>query len=65
MYSLNVLNESEDEDENEPLVASANIANSHVKKQEVEEKFEEPVIPNEKDVDQADLVDLFSKIIRL
>jgi len=64
MYSLNVLNESDDDDENEPIVASANIANIQVKKQELEEKFEEPVIPNDKDVDQTELVDLFSKIIR-
>ncbi|CAG9806059.1 unnamed protein product [Chironomus riparius] len=65
MYSLNVLDEPEEDDEDETIAASANIANIQVKKQKSEAKFEEPVIPNDKDVDQTELVDLFSEIIRL
>ena len=65
MYSLNVLDEPEDDDDDESIPASANIANIQVKKQKCEEKFEEPVIPNDKDVDQTELVDMFSQIVRL
>lgn len=66
MYSLNVLDESEDDDdENKPVVASTNNANIPIIMQEIKEKSEEPVIPNNSDVDQTELVDLFTQIIRL
>lgn len=68
MYALNVLDEPEesaDEKDEADLIACASIVNTRPKskQQEIIESFERLIIPNDKDVDQTELVEIFAKIL--